>query len=100
VAGIGEKGVVTTIITWAIRDGDAHCSLHIGGLISPVREHVSWVRDRIIAPGDIVQVTVLDSTTADEPITRSTQDQDKDLEARKEHVRKLAQDLGWKVQES
>src|ERR1700686_3917331 len=42
-AGIGDDGVLTTIVTWAGRQGDRDLFLQVGGLISRTKEHVHWI---------------------------------------------------------
>jgi len=98
-AGIKEDGVLTSIVTGVARAKDSDCFLTVGGLISHAREHVDWVRHQPLKPGDKIEILIADSETASEPRSRTPEDQQSAVEERKKYVRKLAEELGWKVQE-
>ena len=69
-AGIGDDGVLTTIVNWLARPGDGSLHLEVGGLISPTKEHVTWVRQKPLSVGDNVQVKIVEIEAADNPITK------------------------------
>lgn len=45
-AGIGDNGVLTTIVNWVPLKGKGDLLLHVGGLMGPTDEHVSWETQR------------------------------------------------------
>jgi hypothetical protein len=49
VAGVGEDGVLSTIADYVVGGGRGHdrLHLHIGGLLSPTDEHVTWRNVRL-----------------------------------------------------
>jgi hypothetical protein len=67
-AGVGDDGVVTTIVTW-VGGGPrgTKIDLHIGGLGN--HENLLWA-NRDLQVGDVVQVRVVDVETPDEPFKR------------------------------
>jgi hypothetical protein len=76
-AGVGDDGVLTAIVTWVrgARNTPSHRSklvqgedifIEVGGLISPRREHVSWLQ-RSLRLGDDVRITVVERTSVDRP---------------------------------
>jgi hypothetical protein len=100
VAGIGEEGVLTSILTSVARKNAGDLFLQVGGLINPTRQHVDWVSQKPLKVGDKVQIRVVEADAVDEPATRNSDNRETDLEARKSHVRNLASQLGWKIQEN
>ena len=73
VAGVGDIGVLTSILTWRGNQPDENgtpgeplLQLEVGGLISRSQEHVRWL-DRCISVGDEVQIRVVDATVVDKP---------------------------------
>jgi hypothetical protein len=106
-AGVGEHGVLTTMVTWVRRKGGAtrekkpdsveeELSLHVGGLITPKQEHVDWVERRLKA-GDEVRVKIVGTTKVDQPRARRKNDPARDLRAKKKYCRMLAKEFGWKI---
>jgi protein involved in polysaccharide export with SLBB domain len=61
---------------------------------------VDWVSQKPLKVGDKVQIRVVEADAVDEPATRNSDNRETDLEARKSHVRNLASQLGWKIQEN
>jgi len=51
-AGIGDDGVLTTIVNWVTRKNTGDLFLEVGGLVSTVDEHVSWVKQNPLQVGD------------------------------------------------
>ena len=103
-AGIGNKGVLSAIVTLATRTmptgaRDESLFCNVGGLINPEGRHVSWVNQKPLAVGDKVQVTIVEADSVDEYQKRDLED-DMRLRQTKEHqVRKSARELGWKIVE-
>jgi hypothetical protein len=73
--------------------------LEVGGLISPTREHVKWVKQKPLQLGDEIRVKIVESVSVDEPIERYRADSTRDLTNQKAYVRAVARQLGWTVQE-
>ncbi len=98
-AGIGDDGVLTAIVNWVTtRKSSGDLFLEVGGLISPVEEHVSWVNQKPIQVGDTIQVTVVEAKSVDEPTNKPRPSEAVLLKARKRYVRKMAKQFGWKIE--
>ena len=97
VAGVGERGVLSGMVTCVAGSPSKSLSLNIGGLISPKNENVSWIREKSLQVGDKVQVKIVDVESVDEPSLRYRIDPARDLRARKNHVLSMAKEFGWKI---
>lgn len=96
VAGIGDSGVLNAMIDHvSIRDRN-ECYLRVGGLISPVHEHVRWNGKRL-KTGDEVRVRIIEATSVDTPDDRTRQDPQEDVKRQKRYVREMARKFGWKI---
>ena len=100
VAGIEADGVLSAIVSWVAGKNRSDCFLTVGGLISETGEHVNWIQHQPLKVGDKIELTISDTNKVIEPTRKNPEDQARSLEARKNHVRKLVQDLGWRIQES
>jgi len=69
-AGIGDDGVLTTIVHLASRHSEGGFFLEVGGLISRTKEHVNWTNLRALNVGDNVQVKIIETDAADKPIDK------------------------------
>jgi hypothetical protein len=98
-AGIGDDGVLSAIVNWVTGKSGADLHLYVGGLINPGKERVSWVEHRHLTAGDEIQVKVVEVNSVDEPMRRTLDETAKALEDRKEYVRRMAKQLGLKIQE-
>ena len=104
-AGVGALGVLSTHVTWVRRTQEdmlvkmpvEELTLHVGGLISPKKEHVRWL-DRPLQVGDEVRITVADGAKIDRPRSRKRSDPAEDLRRQKRYVRQMAKRFGWKIQ--
>lgn len=96
VAGIGDNGVLTTIIDHVSGHGRNEEHVHIGGLISSTGEHVGWGRKRL-KTGDEVRVKIVESTSVSRPKERRTRDPKEELQREKRYVKDMARKLGWKL---
>ena len=98
-AGVGDKGVLSAIVTWSTgaRGKSLFCS--VGGLITPEGKHVSWVNQKPLAIGDKIQVTIVEADSVDEHQRRDPADDVRLRQAREDQVRRSAKELGWKVEE-
>jgi hypothetical protein len=95
-AGIGDDGVLTAIVTYVAGKGRKEQRLLVGGLISPTGEHVNWRKPRL-KTGDEVRVKIVESATSDPPKERIRPDQKEDLRRQKQYVRDMAKKFGWKL---
>lgn len=96
VAGIGEDGVLTTMICHVAGNGRNESYLRVGGLISRTQEHVLW-RNRRLKTGDEIRVKILEAASVDRPKQRHRRDPKQELAAQKRYVRAMARKLGWEV---
>jgi hypothetical protein len=97
-AGIGDEGVLTASVVWATGRDGADQVLEVGGLIGPTRENVSWTKRKPLRVGDQIQIEVVEVSGVDEPIERHRTDPKQRLKAKKNYVRMMAKELGWKIQ--
>jgi hypothetical protein len=95
-AGIGDDGVLTTIVSWVTRGGKGDSFLRVGGLITPVNEHVAWTEHKPLRVGDQVKIRVVEKSVVDEPAHRAGPT--KQLRSQKRYVRMMAKKFGWKIQ--
>jgi hypothetical protein len=103
-AGIGDKGVLSAIVTWATRTmstGARGESLfcNVGGLITPEGKHVSWINQKPLAVGDKLQVTIVEADSVDEYQERDPDDDVRLRRAKEDQVRRSAKELGWEIEE-
>lgn len=67
-AGVGESGVLNSIVTWGGRQW-IKTDLHVGGLVND--EHVRWTeKEHILEVGDEVTIKIVEADTADEPVRK------------------------------
>ena len=96
VAGIGEDGVMSTLIDHVVRNGHNGLDLTVGGLLSPTDEHVTWKR-LPLKVGDKVEVRIIEAAAVDSPEERFRRDSKQDERNSKAYVKALALKFGWKV---
>jgi hypothetical protein len=96
VAGVGERGVLAAIIGWVARDRGEDLYLNVGGLAN--EEHRDWIKHKRLQVGDEIRVTIVETGSSDKPTSRQRIDPAKDLKAKKNYVRNMAKELGWKIQ--
>jgi hypothetical protein len=101
-AGVGELGVLSANLAWRgsqpyEKDGPTvaeHLRLDVGGLANG--EHLRWV-ERKLKRGDTLTVKITEASSAEKPRKRQRPDPVADLRARKQYVRRLAKEFGWKI---
>jgi hypothetical protein len=100
-AGIGDDGVLTAITNWVCGGPykAADLFLEVGGLISPTREIVNWIKQKKLRVGDKIRVEIVEANSVDTPIERYRADSARDLKNQKAYVRAGAKQLGWTVRE-
>jgi hypothetical protein len=88
-AGVGDLGVLTTVLSWVRREGrntetrepgniEEELTLNVGGLISSKNEHVRWSESKLTV-GDEVHVRVVSVESVDPPSDRRTEDTAEDI---------------------
>ena len=97
VAGVGDHGVLTAMVDYVLRPDGQEMSFEVGGLITPLEEHVRWVRQDL-GIGDEISVKLIESESVDAPIIRHRDDPEKKVEAQKRYAREMAKKFGWKIQ--
>jgi hypothetical protein len=98
VAGIGDDGVLSAIVNWVTGKNAADLFLHVGGLVSPIDEHVSWENQKHLRVGDRIEVKIIEASFVDKPKKKTRTDPAERLKAQKRYVREIAKQLGWKIQ--
>jgi len=96
VAGIGEDGVMNTMIDHVVGNGRDRLDHTVGGLLSPTDEHVTWKR-LPLKVGDKVEVRIIEAAAVDSPEERFRRDSKQDERNSKAYVKALALKFGWKV---
>jgi hypothetical protein len=105
-AGISGPGVLTATMSWILREpGERRgkrkeLNLGIGGLAGRNR-FLEWLSYKP-KPGDEVTIRIVKATKVDKPKTsRMKLATPAKIKLRKQaHVRRLAKELGWKIQTS
>jgi hypothetical protein len=103
-AGVGNPGVLSTCLAYravgSYLSGEPPVSeylrLDIGGYVSDSKEHLRWA-DRKLKPGDTVTVKIVRTESVDKPRERERTNTAADLRRRKQYVRRMAKELGWKL---
>jgi len=104
-AGIAGPAVLTAVVTWVLRSPAERrlrrkeLNLGVGGLVSHSDEFRDWLQ-RDLRVGDEVTVRIIETATVDKPRKRrrirATPAQ---IRQRKQaHLKRLAKELGWKIQ--
>jgi|SRR5579863_2170887 len=98
VAGIGDDGVLTTIVSYAARQGVADVFLQVGGLrTSPTKEHVRWVDQKPLSVGDEIQIKFIEAPSVDTPGASYEKNPLETLKAKERYVLEAAKELGWTI---
>ena len=99
IAGVGEDGVITAIVSCVLRNGKHELTLDTGGISNATQQHLRW-HELPIEVGDKIQVTVIESSKVDEPETRKPMQvtETEQLQAEKQLVMQLVKKFGWKIE--
>jgi predicted permease len=89
--------LVSAIVNWVARENVGDLFMEVGGLLTPVNEHVSWIRQKRLRVGDKIQIRVIDATSVDKPKRKKRPNPAYLLRARKLYVRKMAKEFGWEM---
>jgi hypothetical protein len=95
-AGIGKRGVLSAILSWAASNRGEDLFLHVGGLAN--EEHIDWIDHKRLQVGDEIRVEVCDTDSVDDPTGKRRIDAAETLDGKKRYVRRIAEELGWKIQ--
>ena len=96
-AGIGDDGVLSAILTCVARKGSGNLRFDVGGLLSPVSEHVTWIKEQDLRVGDVITIKIVEADSTDMPTSRERTNPADDLNYQKSYVRAMAKKLGWKI---
>ena len=100
-AGIAGDCMLNVIITHLRRNSDRdEVHLQVGGRVgldSDISEHVDWTTTQL-SKDDEVRVRIIESDSADQPKSRK-RNPEEELELQKQHVRRMAKQLGWTLTE-
>src|SRR5262245_46715251 len=94
-AGIGDDGVLVTLVEHVMRSTRNETRLSVGGLISN-EQHVTW-GDRDLATGDEITIKITENGSVNRPRKRERRDQKHELKQQKAYVRGMAKQFGWKI---
>ena len=104
IAGIRGPCALTAALCWVVREPGSRLkrrelTFGVAGLASRSDEDLQWLQ-REVQPGDEVTIRIIETAKVDKPKTkrrlRATPAQ---VRSRKQaYLRKLAKELGWKVQ--
>jgi len=67
-AGVGDDGVLTSIVSWVTRPGQGECFLSVSGLYSQTKKHVNWINQRRVSVGDEIRLRIVEASSVDPPI--------------------------------
>jgi hypothetical protein len=96
-AGIGDKGVLTAVVSWVAGTRGTESFLEVGGLASSLKENFAWVSQKPVSLGDEILIKIVNAKLVDPPDRRYRTDSKRDLANRKAYVRAVAKELGWTV---
>ena len=96
VAGVGEYGVLSTIVDYVGNRQDSTLHVSVGGLYSATKEHAIWKRVALKI-GDRVAVTVIETDSPDKPRTRYRRSSKTEERNQKAYVKAMAKKFGWKI---
>ena len=108
VAGVGDLGVLSTILSWVRREGrntetgdpgktEEELTLNVSGLRSSKSEHVRWAENELKV-GDEVCVRIVDLESVDPPHHRKANDPEEDTKRQQRYVEQMAKQFGWTIQ--
>src|SRR5262245_44118758 len=108
IAGVGDFGVLSAIVTWVahspdelkqqtdMTDRNPALFLQVGGLTS--RDHYDW-NQIDLQVGDEIKIHIVNAAEVDTPRTERADDPAEETEQKKKYVRRLAKELGWEISE-
>lgn len=97
VAGIGEDGVLNTIVNHVIGNGRNELFMSVGGLDCTTDEHLRWKENFHLKVGDEIRIKIIEAKSVDRPRKRFARDRAGELKSKKLYVRRMAKELGWEI---
>ena len=70
IAGIGDDGVLNTMIDHVVGHGHDHLHVNVGGLDTTTDEFVYWIEHAELAIGDEIRIIIVDVKSVDKPKRR------------------------------
>jgi hypothetical protein len=95
-AGVGERGVLSAVLSWVAGEQGEDLFMEVGGLAND--EHVDWVKQQPLQVGDEIRVKIVEAGSADKPARRRRIHPAETLKAKRHYVRMMAKELGWKIE--
>lgn len=95
-AGVGEHGVLSAIVNWVAGDHGSDLFIHVGGLAN--EEHIDWVKQKSLQVGDEIHVKIVEARSVDKPVGKRRIHPAETLKAKRQYVRRMAKELGWKIE--
>ena len=97
-AGVGEFGVLTSVLSWARTQpeepqqeaGEGKLYLSAGGLKD--QEHSEWLRQKVNV-GDAVTIKIIESAISDEPQTKERVDPEQEKQRRREYYERCKREF-------
>jgi hypothetical protein len=96
VAGVGERGVLTTFVNYVSNDRQRTIDTAVSGLYTATEEHAIWKKVDLKV-GDKVQVTIIETNSVDKPKKRYRPDSETAERNQKAYVRAWAKKFGWRI---
>lgn len=97
IAGVGDSGTATVIVTYVGASRRHDLFLSVGGFTPAKHEHLGWVPHRKLRTGDEILVRIIESQFSDEPMERHNVDPNADIAEQKQYVREMAKKFGWTI---
>src|SRR5215471_19681411 len=94
-AGVGERGVLSAIISWVAGGRGEDLFIEVGGLAND--EHLDWIQQKRLQVGDEIRLRIVESGS-DEPVSRRRNHRAETQNAKEQYVRMMAKELGWKIE--
>lgn len=95
-AGVGERGVLSAIVSWAAGDQGTDLFLNVAGLAT--EELIDWIVHQQVQVGDEIRIQICDANSVDDPIRKRRRNAAETLDGKKRAVRRIAKELGLKIQ--
>jgi hypothetical protein len=102
-AGVGEPGVLTTVVTWVLGDGEGRAKgeeeldIRIGGLVSRTDQHLDWIAKQL-QRGDEISIRIVEVSAADKAQKRRKESSAQKRKRQERYVRHMAKELGWRIE--
>lgn len=108
-AGVGDLGVLTSILKWVRREPDncpegldigewsaEELDLSVGGTVGNGKHghhFLDWVRDRRLSVGDEIKIKIMDQSACDPPVAKRTEASEFVQERKREYFEELKKEF-------